>query len=48
LFSQNSQGEEIIDVQQLPINGTVLIQRTPTSVERINTRRLLPFFERYN
>jgi hypothetical protein len=39
---------KIIDVQQLPINGTVLIQRTPTSVERINIRRLLPFFERYN
>jgi hypothetical protein len=39
---------KIIDVQQLPINGTVLIQRTPTSVERISIRRLLPFFERYN
>ena len=39
---------KIIDVQQLPINGTVLIQRSPTSVERINIRRLLPFFERYN
>jgi hypothetical protein len=39
---------KIIDVQQLPINGTVLIQRTPTSVERINICRLLPFFERYN
>jgi hypothetical protein len=39
---------KIIDVQQLPINRTVLIQRTPTSVERINIRQLLPFFERYN
>jgi hypothetical protein len=39
---------KIIDVQQLPINGTVLIQRSPTSVERVNIRRLLPFFERYN
>jgi hypothetical protein len=27
---------KIIDVQQLPINGTVLIQRSPTSVERVN------------
>jgi hypothetical protein len=39
---------KIIDVQQLHINGTVLIQRSPTSVERINIHRLLPFFERYN
>jgi hypothetical protein len=39
---------KIIDVQQLPINGTVLIQRSPTSVERVNIRRLLPFFERHN
>jgi hypothetical protein len=39
---------KIIDVQQLPINGTILIQRTPTSVERVNIRQLLPFFERYN
>jgi hypothetical protein len=39
---------KIIDVQQLPINGTILIQRSPTSVERVNIRRLLPFFERYN
>jgi hypothetical protein len=39
---------KIIDVQQLPINGTVLIQQSPTSVERVNIRRLLPFFERYN
>jgi hypothetical protein len=39
---------KIIDVQQLPINGTILIQRSLTSVERVNIRRLLPFFERYN
>jgi hypothetical protein len=39
---------KIIDVQQLPINGFVLIQRSPTSVEHINICRLLPFFERYN
>jgi transposase InsO family protein len=39
---------KIIDVQQLPINGTILIQRSPTSVECVNIRRLLPFFERYN
>jgi hypothetical protein len=39
---------KIIDVQQLPINGTVLVQRSLTSVERVNIRRLLPFFERYN
>jgi hypothetical protein len=38
----------IIDIQQLPINGTILIQRSPTSVEHVNIRRLLPFFERYN
>jgi hypothetical protein len=30
---------KIIDVQQLPINGAVLIQRSPTSVERVNIRR---------
>jgi hypothetical protein len=39
---------KIIDVQQLPINGTILIQPSPTSVERVNIRRLLPFFECYN
>jgi hypothetical protein len=39
---------KIIDVQQLPINGTILIQRSPTSVERVNICRLLPFFEHYN
>jgi hypothetical protein len=40
---------KIIDVQQLPINGTILIQRSPTSVARVNIRRLLPFFgEPYN
>jgi len=36
---------KIIDVSQLSINGTVLIQRSPTSVERVNIRRLLPFFK---
>jgi hypothetical protein len=39
---------KIIDVQQLHINGTVLIQRSLTSVECVNIRQLLPFFERYN
>jgi hypothetical protein len=39
---------KIIDIQQLPINGTVLIQLSPTSVEHINICRLLPFFECYN
>jgi hypothetical protein len=39
---------KIINVQQLPINGTILIQRSPTSVERINICQLLPFFEHYN
>jgi hypothetical protein len=39
---------KIIDIQQLTINGTVLIQQSLTSVERINIRRLLPFFEHYN
>jgi hypothetical protein len=27
---------KIINVQQLPINATILIQRLPTSVERVN------------
>jgi hypothetical protein len=39
---------KIIDVQQLPINGTILIQQSPTSVELVNICQLLPFFERYN
>jgi hypothetical protein len=39
---------KIIDIQQLPINGTILIQWLPTSVEHINIRWLLPFFEHYN
>jgi hypothetical protein len=39
---------KIIDVQQLPINGTIPIQQSPTSVERVNIRRLLQFFERYS
>jgi hypothetical protein len=39
---------KIIDIQQLTINGTVLIQQSQTSVECINIRRLLPYFERYN
>jgi hypothetical protein len=39
---------KIIDIQQLPINGTVLIQWSLTSVERVNICRLLPFFECYN
>jgi hypothetical protein len=49
LLAKPTQGPfKIIDVQQLPINGTVLIQWSPTSGERVNIRRLLPFFERYN
>jgi hypothetical protein len=39
---------KIIDIQQLPINGTILIQQSPTSVEHVNICRLLPFFECYN
>jgi hypothetical protein len=39
---------KIIDVQQLPINGTVLIQQSLSSVEHVIIRRLLPFFECYN
>jgi hypothetical protein len=39
---------KIIDIQLLPIHGTVLIQQSPTSVECINICRLLPFFEHYN
>jgi RNase H-like domain found in reverse transcriptase/Reverse transcriptase (RNA-dependent DNA polymerase)/Integrase zinc binding domain/Retroviral aspartyl protease len=35
----------IIDISQLPVNGTVLIDRR-NSTERINIRRLLPFFAR--
>jgi hypothetical protein len=33
---------KIIDIKELPINGMVLIQQSPTSVERINIRQLLP------
>ena len=36
---------KIIDIAQLPINGTVLIQRTANSTERVNIHRLVPFFE---
>ena len=36
---------KIIDIAQLPINGTVLIQRTANSTECVNIRRLVPFFE---
>jgi hypothetical protein len=39
---------KIIDVQQLPINGTILIQHSSTSVEHINICRLLPFLEHYS
>jgi hypothetical protein len=39
---------KIIDVQQLPINGTILIQQSLTSVEHVNICQLLPFFECYN
>ena len=35
---------KIIDISQLPINGTVLIERSPNATERVNIRRLLPFF----
>jgi hypothetical protein len=34
---------KIIDVQQLPINCTILIQQSLTSVECINICWLLPF-----
>jgi hypothetical protein len=34
---------KIIDVQQLSINGTVLIWWLPTSFEHINICQLLPF-----
>ena len=36
---------KIIDIEQLPINGTVLIQCTANTTERVNIRRLVPFFE---
>jgi hypothetical protein len=39
---------KIIDIQQLPINGTILIQQSLTSVEHVNICQLLPFFEHYN
>jgi hypothetical protein len=35
---------KIIDVQQLPINGTILIQQSPTSVERVNIRQFAAIF----
>jgi hypothetical protein len=39
---------KIIDVQQLPINGTLLIQWSSTSIEHVNICQLLPFLEHYN
>ena len=36
---------KIIDIKQLPINGTVLIQCTANTTECVNIRRLVPFFE---
>ena len=36
---------KIIDIEQLPINGTVLIQCTANTTERVNICRLVPFFE---
>ena len=36
---------KIIDIEQLPINGTVLIQCTANTTECVNIRRLVPFFE---
>jgi hypothetical protein len=39
---------KIIDVHQLPINGTILIQQSLTSLERVNICLVLPFFECYN
>jgi hypothetical protein len=48
-LTKSSQGPyNIIDAQQLPINGSVLMQQSPTSVEHINICQLLPFFECYN
>ena len=35
---------KIIDVSQLHINGTVLIERGHNATEQVNIRRLLPFF----
>ena len=35
---------KIIDISQLPINGTVLIERSPNATECVNIRCLLPFF----
>jgi hypothetical protein len=44
LVARPTQGPfKIIDVQQLPINGTVLIQQPPTSVELIIICQLLQF-----
>jgi hypothetical protein len=43
-LAKPSQGPfKIINLQQLHINDTVLIQRSLTSVESVNIRRLLPF-----
>jgi hypothetical protein len=38
---------KIIDVHQLPINCTICMQWSPTSVEHVNVHWLLPFFEHY-
>lgn len=37
----------IIDVSTVKVNGTVVIDRG-NSIERINIRRLVPYFQRYN
>jgi hypothetical protein len=39
---------KIFDVHQLPTNGTIVVERSLTSVECINIHQLLPFFEHYN
>jgi hypothetical protein len=48
-LAKTTQGSfKIIDIIHLQINGTILIQQSMTSVERINICQLLPIFERYN
>jgi hypothetical protein len=43
-MSRPSQGPfRIVDTSQQDVNGTIVIQRTPTTTERINLRRVRPY-----
>ena len=43
-MARPSQGPfRVVDSSQQNINGTIVVQRTPTTTERINLRRLRPY-----